>query len=95
MARMSMGASFISKQAHMINYSDEVFQRWLEIVQRLENDNKKWGATSFRYLCGLEEDEVVGIQEEIEMEKFYYLKVQRRQIQWTWQIASSISNKIE
>ena len=74
MARMSVGASFISKQAHMITYSDEVFQRWLEIVQRLENYNKKPGATSFCYLCGLEEDEVVGIQEEIENGKILLSK---------------------
>ena len=59
MARMSMSASFISKQAHMITYSDEVFQCWLEIVQRLENDNKKPSAIYFYYLCGLEEAEVL------------------------------------
>ena len=43
-------------------------------MQRLENDNKKPGATSFCYLCGLEEDEVVGIQEEIENGKILLSK---------------------
>ena len=65
MARITAGVSFISKQAHMVVYSEEVFKGWLEIIQELEKKNKKPGVTVFRCLAGLEEEEVKQIQEKI------------------------------
>ena len=62
LARITVGASFISKQAHMVITSDEVFKGWLEIM---EKQNKKPTATVFRCLAGLDEQEVKQIQSEI------------------------------
>ena len=62
MARITVGQSFISKQAHMVICSDEVFKGWLKIIQE---QDKKPAATAFRCLAGLEEEEVKQIQSEI------------------------------
>ncbi len=62
MAKITVGASFISKQSHMVIYSDEVFKGWLEII---EMQNKKPTATVFRCLAGLDEEEVKQIQSKI------------------------------
>ena len=65
MAKITVGASFISKQSHMVIYSDEVFKGWLQIIQM---QNKKPTATVFRCLAGLNEEEVKQIQSKIRFE---------------------------
>ena len=62
MARITVGQSFISKQAHMVICSDEVFKGWLKIIQE---QDKKPAAAAFRCLAGLEEEDVKQIQSEI------------------------------
>lgn len=71
---MGVGASWIAKQAHMVTYSDPIYDCWLEIIERLEEENKKPPTTVFRFLCGLEESEVQIIQEEIKDEKILLSK---------------------
>lgn len=65
MARITAGVSFISKQAHMVVYSEDIFKDWLEIIQELEKKNKRPGVTVFRCLAGLDEEEVKQVQAEI------------------------------
>ena len=74
MARISAGTSFITKQAHMVTYSQEVFQGWLDIIQQLEKDIKKPSATVFWFLCGLDEDKVKRLQREIRAENIVLSK---------------------
>ena len=71
---MSAGASWIAKQAHMVTYSDPIYNCWLEIIERLEEEDKKPPTTIFRFLCGLEESELQVIQEEIKAEKILLSK---------------------
>ena len=71
---MGVGASWIAKQAHMVTYSDPIYDCWLEIIERLEEENKKPPTTVFRFLCGLEKSEVQIIQEEIKDEKILLSK---------------------
>lgn len=66
---MSAGASWIAKQAHMVTYCDPIYDCWLQIIEKLEEENKRPPTTVFRFLCGLEESEVMLIQEEIKEEK--------------------------
>ena len=65
MAKTTAGISFISKQAHMVTYSNYIFEGWLEIIQNAE-EKQKPPTTLFRYLQGLEEDEVRLLQKEIQ-----------------------------
>ena len=62
MARITVGQSFVSKQADMVICSDEVFKGWLKIIQE---QDKKLAAAAFRCLAGLEEEDVKQIQSEI------------------------------
>ncbi|MCO5570655.1 hypothetical protein L7F22_024382 [Adiantum nelumboides] len=65
MARICVGVSFITKQAHMVTYSDAIFNEWIDIMIELEKGNKKPSVTVFRYLAGLDEEEVKKLQAEI------------------------------
>ena len=60
----------------MVTYSDPIYDRWLEILEGLE-EGKKPPTTVFRYLCGLEESEVQSIQEEIKDEKIFLSKTSK------------------
>ena len=71
---MSAGASWIAKQAHMVTYSDPIYDCWLKIIERLEEENKRPPTTVFRFLCGLEESEVEVIQVEIIEDKILLSK---------------------
>lgn len=66
MAKTIAGISFISKQAHMVTYSNDIFEGWLEIIQNAEEKKRKPPTTLFKYLQGLEEDEVRLLQKEIQ-----------------------------
>ena len=74
MAKMGAAASWIAKQAHMVTYSDPIYDCWLKIIENLEQENKKPPITVFRFLCGLEESEVQIIQEEINHERIVLSK---------------------
>ena len=68
----------------MVTYSDPIYDSWLQIIERQEEENKKPPTTVFRYLCGLEESEVKNIQDEIKYGKILLSKTakdgQARQI---------------
>lgn len=77
MAETSVGAAFLAKQGHMVTYSDEVYNVWLDIIKGLEEgtiEGRKPNATHFRCLSGLDEDNVKKIQDAIKAKEIVLVK---------------------
>ena len=64
-----MGEYFAQKQAHMVTCAEDVFQKWMEIINDVEKgilSGKKPNQTQFGCLAGLEETEIRKLQSELE-----------------------------
>ena len=77
MVETYVGAAFLAKQGHMVTYSDEVYNVWLDIIKGLEEgtmEGRKPNATHFRCLSGLDEDNVKKIQDAIKAKEIVLVK---------------------
>ena len=77
MADSSVGAAFLAKQGHMVTYSDEVYNVWLDIIKGLEEGTikgRKPNAMHFRCLSSLDEDNVKKIQDAIKAKEIVLVK---------------------
>ena len=50
MVETSVGAAFLAKQGHMVTYSDEVYNVWLDIIKGLEEGTIEEGSQIQRIL---------------------------------------------
>ena len=75
MAGTSIGATFLTKQGHMVTYSNKIFKVWIDLIKELERgEGRKPNATHFRCLSGLDEDSVQKIQASLKAKEIVLIK---------------------
>ena len=74
--------SFATKEAHMVMYKDDIYEEWINILEKHQASaarGRQPSITTFRCLQGLEDDDVRLLQRELIEEKICLVKQPREE----------------
>ena len=69
--------SFATREAHMLIYADDIYDQWINILEKHQASTTRGcqpSITTFRCLRGLEDDDVRLLQQELLKDKIFLVK---------------------
>ncbi|MCO5562327.1 hypothetical protein L7F22_015953 [Adiantum nelumboides] len=70
-------SSFANREAHMVMHSEDIYEQWIFILENHQASfarGRQPSIATFRCLCGLEDEDVKLLQQEVKEEKIFLVK---------------------